>query len=244
VTLGGVAELLFGVKAEGRALEEIAKPLTAEEAEEAGDEVEAAPARDGGEPEAPGYEGEPAAARDSGDPDATPAERGGEPSAGPRAAPTGRSGAPQRVPTAHGGRPVPPRRSDDRGARPRRRRGAYRLGPGRGGSSPGMAVSAPVPEVGLERDVERLVLALQGRGPTRRQELARLVGARRWGPGRFSRVLGLAVEEGRLQRAARSTYTAADPQSLKLGNAEAVPPRGGPDVVEVRSLRELSAALD
>jgi MFS family permease len=35
MALGGVAELLFGVRAEGQSLERIAKPLTAEEAEEA-----------------------------------------------------------------------------------------------------------------------------------------------------------------------------------------------------------------
>jgi hypothetical protein len=34
VALGGVAELLFGVKAEGEQLEDIAKPLTAEDAEQ------------------------------------------------------------------------------------------------------------------------------------------------------------------------------------------------------------------
>jgi hypothetical protein len=33
MALGGVAELLFGVRAEGKSLEDIAKPLTAEEAE-------------------------------------------------------------------------------------------------------------------------------------------------------------------------------------------------------------------
>jgi hypothetical protein len=35
MTLGGLAELRFGVRAEGQSLENIAKPLTAEEAEEA-----------------------------------------------------------------------------------------------------------------------------------------------------------------------------------------------------------------
>ena len=38
MALGGVAELLFGVKAEQEGLENIAKPLTAEEAEEGGEE--------------------------------------------------------------------------------------------------------------------------------------------------------------------------------------------------------------
>jgi MFS family permease len=40
MTLGGIAELLFGVKAEQEELESIAKPLTAEEAEEDGEQKE------------------------------------------------------------------------------------------------------------------------------------------------------------------------------------------------------------
>jgi MFS family permease len=45
MALGGIAELIFGVRAEGRSLESVAKPLTAEEAEalESGAEAPAAP---------------------------------------------------------------------------------------------------------------------------------------------------------------------------------------------------------
>src|SRR5699024_7848216 len=49
MALGGVAELLFGVKAERADLEDIAKPLTAEDAEEQAPEVEGSAV--GGEPE-------------------------------------------------------------------------------------------------------------------------------------------------------------------------------------------------
>jgi MFS family permease len=49
MAIGGVAELLLGVRAEGRSLESIAKPLTAEEAE-----AEAAAEATGGPAEAPG----------------------------------------------------------------------------------------------------------------------------------------------------------------------------------------------
>ncbi|MHA3685045.1 MFS transporter [Leucobacter sp. HY1908] len=38
MTLGGIAELLFGVKAEGEALEDLAKPLTVEDAQDAQDD--------------------------------------------------------------------------------------------------------------------------------------------------------------------------------------------------------------
>src|SRR5699024_12709546 len=49
IALGGVAELLFGVKAERADLEDIAKPLPAEDAEDQAPEVEGSAV--GGEPE-------------------------------------------------------------------------------------------------------------------------------------------------------------------------------------------------
>src|SRR5687767_6033808 len=53
-------------------------------------------------------------------------------------------------------------------------------------SSPGMAVSAPVAMVGFEREVEAITRVVADRdGGVERRELARLVGARFWGPGRF-----------------------------------------------------------
>jgi hypothetical protein len=147
MAVGGIVELFFGVKAEQVALEDIAKPLTAEDAE-----------GDGGRE------------RDE------------------AAAPTGA----QR-----------PGRDLAAEATERERRRRYRLGPGRTFWSPGMPVSAPTAEVEFEREVSAIEQALADRGPTERRELSRLVGARRWGPGRFSAALREAVESGRAPRLAQ-----------------------------------------
>jgi MFS family permease len=74
-------------------------------------------------------------------------------------------------------------------------------------SSPGMAVSAPVAVVGFEREVEAIsrVVADRDDGVDRR-ELARLVGARFWGPGRFGSALAVALREGRIRRISRTRY--------------------------------------
>jgi MFS family permease len=126
MALGGIAELLFGIKAEGQDLESIARPLSAEDAEEK--------------------------------------------------------------------------------PRPRRRR----LGPGTAHSSPGMWVSQSVPGWDLRREVDAIERALADRdGPTDRRELARVVGARFWGPGRFGAALREAVESGRAKRAGRNRYQRA-----------------------------------
>ena len=149
MAIGGLVELVLGVKAEGQQLEDIAKPLTAEEAEE-----------DAGEE--PGRE------------------------------------------------PAPERRGRDLAAesavRERERRHRYRLGPGRHSYSPGMFVSSPITEVDLGREVGAIEHALAEHGPTERRELARLVGARFWGPGRFAAALREAVEDGRAQRLSRSRF--------------------------------------
>jgi hypothetical protein len=122
MAVGGIVELLYGVKAEQGALEDIARPLTAQDAEP--------------------------------------------------------------------------------GAGPRRRR----LGPGRTSSSPGMFVSAPIAAVALAREVSAIEQALADRGPTERRELARLVGARFWGPGRFSAALHAAIASGRARRVSRTRF--------------------------------------
>ena len=136
MALGGIAELIFGVKAEGQSLEDIAEPLTAQLGE-------------------------------------------GEAAAGDE-----RSEAGHQKP------------------RPRRRR----PGPGTAHTSPGMWVSQTVPSGDLSREVDAIERALAERGPTERRELARAVGARFWGPGRFGAALGEAVESGRAKRASRSRY--------------------------------------
>jgi MFS family permease len=130
MTLGGVAELLFGVSAEQEQLEDVAEPLTAEGAEE---------------PERP----------------AAPAQR-------------------------------------------RLRPGAARIG------SPGMPVSAPLAPTAIVREVDMIDRALQDRGSANRRELARRVGARYWGPGRFGVALRTAISQGRVKRLRGGEYAAAE----------------------------------
>jgi Major Facilitator Superfamily len=151
MAVGGIVELLFGVKAEQVALEDIAKPLTAQDAE-----------ADGG--------------RDRDETAAPSAQR------------------PERD------------RTDEPATRERARQGRYRLGPGRIGWSPGMVLSAPIEDVALEREVSAIERALANHGPTERRELARLVGARYWGPGRFSAALREAIESGRARRISRNHF--------------------------------------
>jgi MFS family permease len=141
MAIGGIVELIYGLKAEQESLEDIAKPLTAEEAEQKGE-----------------GEGEPDRERD-------------------------RAAAP--APGA-----------------PRRR---YRPGPGRTSSSPGMFVSAPT-EVRLDREVSAIERVLAERDAIERRELAQLVGARHWGPGRFAAALREAVESGRARRLGRNRF--------------------------------------
>lgn len=150
MAVGGIVELFFGVKAEQVALEDIAKPLTAQDAEDG-------PERDHDEAEAA---------------------------------------------------PSAPRRAPDLAAEAaeRERRRRLRLGPGRTFWSPGMPVSAPTAEDEFEREVSAIEQALTDRGPTEKRELSRLVGARLWGPGRFSAALRKAVECGRARRISRNRF--------------------------------------
>ncbi len=158
MALGGVAEIFFGVKAEKAELEDIAKPLTAQDV----------------------------------DHDKRPDEE-------------------------VAASPDPSRRSRDLGAEDSAARRAqarrYRLGPGRGGSSPGMPVSAPITELEFTREVQRIEQALAENGATERRELARLVGARFWGPGRFPAALREAVLSGRARRIDRTHFGPAERQA-------------------------------
>ncbi len=173
MALGGIAELFWGVEAEQESLEDVAKPLTAEEAEE------------GPEGEEDGEEGE----RDG--------RRRREPVDGRRAS---RDAA---------------RRMRERAERRRRREvtGLRRYRPGPGGSfySPAMVGTAvrSRPDRGeraLDHEIDAIANALAGQGVADRRELARLVGARYWGPGRFRSALREALVEGRIRRAGRSGY--------------------------------------
>jgi MFS family permease len=135
MALGGVVELLFGVKAEQQELEGIARPLSAEDTEGEAEE-----------------------------------------------------------------RPAPP-------PRPRR---AY--------SSPGMPVAMPMAAVGLEREVAAIERVLaEHDGDVDRRELAALVGARFWGPGRYGAALRAAVVAGRARRVGRSRFAAGSGTSPAAG---------------------------
>ena len=60
----------------------------------------------------------------------------------------------------------------------------------------------------VERQLDLLVEAFSGRGEMSRGELRSLTDAKRWGPGRFGRVLELGVLSGRIRRTGRDRYAA------------------------------------
>jgi hypothetical protein len=62
----------------------------------------------------------------------------------------------------------------------------------------------------LDREIDAIAAALEDGGPLRRDELARRVGARRWGPGRFRNALIETVSEGRARRISSTTYAPPD----------------------------------
>ncbi|MGH9106070.1 MAG: hypothetical protein ACRDZX_09565, partial [Acidimicrobiales bacterium] len=98
--------------------------------------------------------------------------------------------------------------------RARRRRQAglrrYRPGPGRLGAAPGTIVAPAPPEEALDREIGAVERALQEHGPTEQGELARIVGARYWGPGVFPEALRQAVEEGGARRLSRRVFAPGD----------------------------------
>jgi MFS family permease len=157
MAVGGIMEIFFGVHAEQQALEDVATPLTAEEAES--------------------------------DP-------------GP---------APGRKPS--GDRRVERERVQRRREWERTGRRRYRPGPSTSGYpywSPGLIGTSletrTVSDTTLDREIERIGRAVDEGGPVSRDELARLVSGRRWGPGRFRRALSEAVREGRIRRVSRHSY--------------------------------------
>jgi hypothetical protein len=100
--------------------------------------------------------------------------------------------------------------------------GWRRLVPGPGGTfyAPwmlGMGARAAESDIALDREVNAIAQALNEHGPTSRQRLAELVGARYWGPGRFRAALREAVHEGLARPQARNRYAPppepAEPES-------------------------------
>jgi hypothetical protein len=67
--------------------------------------------------------------------------------------------------------------------------------------------AVPVADSPLDAEIEAIERALAG-GPETRQDLARDVGARCWGPGRFRGALGQAVAQGRVRRVGRRCFVA------------------------------------
>lgn len=72
------------------------------------------------------------------------------------------------------------------------------------------AVTSLSTEPALDNEIQSLQRVLDEHGATERGELARLVGARYWGPGVFSEALRKAVAEGRVRRLTRTTFAASD----------------------------------
>ncbi len=173
MAVGGIAEIFLGVDAEGKALEDIATPMSVDDEGEGEGEGES----EGGEDRAPAQ-----------------ARRPGAP-----------AGAEEPEAAATGARPGGARR------RPAGAHGPRRLGPSSIFYSPRMAMAASDPGPGdLTREVERIERALDEHGATARAELARLVGARRWGPGRFAAALRQAIADGRVERRGRGSFAAPD----------------------------------
>jgi MFS family permease len=89
----------------------------------------------------------------------------------------------------------------------------YRPGPGRGPTSPIPAITSSLADPDLDNEIQAIQRALDEHGPTERRELARLVGARYWGPGVFSAALREALEEGDIRRPSRTTFAARASQA-------------------------------
>jgi MFS family permease len=152
MAVGGIVELLLGVRAEQRRLEDIAKPITAEEVER-----EAAPER------------APAPAEDEAE-----------------------------------------RRHRARSDWQRRGLRRYRPGPGTASFSPFFGQPPEQRQEWLDNEIEIVARALEEHGELGREELARRIGARYWGPGRFRAALREAVREGRVRRVSPSRYALAE----------------------------------
>lgn len=178
MALGGVAELFFGVSAEGEQLEDIAAPLTATD-------PDGAQGADGSSGDgAPGDEG----------PDRSAANR-------ERA-----RDEKQRRQQEEARRVAAEQRLRERMERERAGWRRYRPGPGRISSSPGMVVSSSLPPADLDREIQAITQALDEHGATDLRELGRLVGARYWGPGVFREALRQAVAGGAAHRNSRTVY--------------------------------------
>ncbi|MEU0528993.1 MFS transporter [Amycolatopsis tolypomycina] len=90
----------------------------------------------------------------------------------------------------------------------------WRPGPGRGGglwsSLDDTRARGAAEAEALGHEIESIARAVAEHGPTDRDELARIVGARYWGPGRFGQALRVALQEGAVRRLSGRSYGPAD----------------------------------
>jgi MFS family permease len=122
----------------------------------------------------------------------------------------------EQVPLENIAKPLTAEESEHMPAREREGRRRYRPGPGLEYPyySPGLmgtSLRRPTAVVELQREVEAIGRAVDEGGPISREDLFRVVGARRWGPGRFRRALGEAVAAGRIRRTGRGRFEAPEP---------------------------------
>ncbi len=170
--LGGITEIFLGVKSEQANLEDIAKPLTAEDAQGEGQEPEDA---QGGDEQSEGGD------RDRGSADRE-ARRAPEPYAGQEA-------LRERIQERR-------HRRQQQAASTR-----LRPGPGSTLYSPRMSTSTPTDQdPQLDREIEAIAAAVHEHGRLETTALARTLRASLWGPGRFRAALREAIAEGRVER--------------------------------------------
>jgi MFS family permease len=84
--------------------------------------------------------------------------------------------------------------------------GRFRPGPGPPASARAMSLAGPYRRIPLDREVDLIAHALEERGSANRKELRRRVGARTWGPGRFSEAVAEAVRRGRIRRLPKGQF--------------------------------------
>jgi MFS family permease len=101
----------------------------------------------------------------------------------------------------------------------RRASGRWRPGPGPLYSARAMGVSGPHPPVPLDSEVSIIENALREKGSANRRELARRVGGRYWGPGRFNDALREAVSRGSAKRLPGGEFASADDAASDRGAA-------------------------
>jgi hypothetical protein len=99
----------------------------------------------------------------------------------------------------------------------------YRPGPGTASFSPFFGQPPELREEWLDNEIEIIVRALEEHGELGREELARRIGARYWGPGRFRAALREAVREGSIRRVSRSRYAVAEGAEGARGTAQPEP---------------------